>query len=168
MTLDELKAHARRVPDELLTQGGLAVADAVFAPDVVQHGPIPHARGVAGAKQSVMALRRAFPDLCAVVEDEIAEGDTVVQRLTLSGTHRGGCCGLPPTGRRATWAVVAIHRLGPDGKVAEHWSSPDLFGLLQQLGAVPNSGTPPHRGTRDPTPGTHRHVEEHRATISDA
>ena len=100
MSPDELKAHARRVPEELLTQGDLAVADAVFGPNLVHHGPTPHAPGVAGAKQFALALRRAFPDLCAIVEDEIAEGDTVVQRLTLSGTHRGEYCGLPPTGRR--------------------------------------------------------------------
>ena len=139
MSPEELKAHARRVPDELLTQGDLTVADTVFAPDLVCHGLVPHAPGLAGAKQFVLALRRAFPDLCATVEDEIAESDTVVQRLTLSGTHRGEYCGLPPTGRRATWQLVAIQRLGPDGKVAEHWSSPDLFGLLRQLGAPPTS-----------------------------
>jgi len=71
-----------------------------------------------------------------IVEDEIAEGDRVVQRLTLSGTHRGECCGVAATGRRATWQMVAIQRVGSDGKVAEHWSSPDLFGLLRQLGAL--------------------------------
>ena len=137
MSPEELKAHARRIPDELLTQGDLTVADAVFAPDLVHHGPTPYPPGVAGAKQLALALRRAFPDLCAIVEDEIAEGDRVVQRLTLSGTHRGAYCGLAPTGRRASWQMVAIQRIGPDGKVAEHWSCPDLFGLLRQLGALP-------------------------------
>ena len=149
MSPDELKTHARRVPDELLTQGDLAVADAVFAPDLVHHGPTPHAPGVAGTKQFVLALRRAFPDLCAIVEDEIAEADTVMQRLTLSGTHRGEYCGLPPTGRRATWQLVAIQRLGPDGKVAEHWSSPDLFGLLRQLGAPPTPDTTRESGATE-------------------
>ncbi len=149
MSPEEMKAHARRVPDELLTQGDLSVADAVFAPELVHHGPIPHAPGVAGAKQFALALRRAFPDLCAIVEDEIAEGDTVVQRLTLSGTHRGEYCGLPPTGRRATWQLVAIQRIGLDGKVAEHWSSPDLFGLLRQLGALPTSGTARESGATE-------------------
>ena len=149
MSPDELKTHARRIPDELLTQGDLAVADAVFAPNLVHHGPTPHAPGVAGAKQFALALRQAFPDLCAIVEDEIAEGDTVVQRLTLSGTHRGEYRGLPPTGRRATWQLVAIQRLGPDGKVAEHWSSPDLFGLLRQLGAPPTSATARESGATE-------------------
>jgi predicted ester cyclase len=133
MSPEELKAHARRIPEELLTQGDLSVADAVFAPDLIHYEPTLHAPGVAGTKQFVLALRRAFPDLRAVVEDEIAAGDTVVQRITCSGTHKGEYCGIPPTGKRVTWQLVTIQRLGHDSRFAEHWSSPDLFGLLRQL-----------------------------------
>lgn len=141
MSPDELKVYARRVPEELLTQGDLSVADAIFAPDLVHHGPLAQAPGVAGTKQFVLALRRAFPDLYAIVEDEIAEGDRVVQRLTLAGTHLGPFLAIPPTGRRVTWQLVAIQRLGHDGKLAEHWSSWDHHGLLRQLGALPDSRT---------------------------
>jgi steroid delta-isomerase-like uncharacterized protein len=141
MAPDELKVRARRFPEELLTQGDLAVVDELLAPDCLHHAPAPLAPGTEGLKRWTRALRRAFPDLRAIVEDEIAEGDTVVQRLTLSGTHRGTFLGIPATGRRATWQLVAIQRLGRDGKVAEHWSSPDLFGLLRQLGALPAADT---------------------------
>jgi steroid delta-isomerase-like uncharacterized protein len=137
MLTEELKARARRISDELLTQGDLAVADEVLAPDCRHHAPAPLAPGTEGLKRWTRALRRAFPDLRAIVEDEIAEGDTVVQRLTLSGTHRGTFLGIPATGRRVAWQLVAIQRLGRDGKFAERWSSPDLFGLLRQLGALP-------------------------------
>lgn len=127
MTPDELKAYARRIPEELLTQGDFAVADELLAP------------GVEEVKRWVRALRRAFPDLRAIVEDEIAEGDRVAQRLTLSGTHAGEFLGIPPTGRCVSWQLVAIQRLGRDGKFVEHWSSPDLCGLLRQLGALTTS-----------------------------
>jgi predicted ester cyclase len=127
MSPDELKVRARRVPDELVTQGDLAVADDVFAPHI------------GGTKRWVTALRQAFPDLCAIVEDEIAEGDTVVQRLTYRGTHAGTFLGLPPTGSRVTWQAMEIRRLGPDGKFTEQWVLADLLGLLQQLGAVPST-----------------------------
>ena len=137
MAPEELKARARRLPEELLTQGDLAVAHELLAPDCLHHAPAPLAPGVAGVQRWVTALRRAFPDLSAVVEAEIAEGDTVVQRITCSGTHAGEFCGLPPTGRRATWQLVAVQRLGPDGKCAEHWSCWDQLGLLQQLGVIP-------------------------------
>ena len=141
MSPEELKAHARRVPEELLTQGDLAVADAVFAPDLVHHGPTPHAPGVAGAKQFALALRRAFPDLCAIVEDEIAEGDTVVQRLTLSGTHRGEYsasrrpAGAPPGN---WWPSSASARTGRSRSTGPARTS---IGLLRQLGALPTSET---------------------------
>ena len=137
MLTEELKHYARRFPEELLTQGDLAVADEVLAPDCIYHAPAPSPPGVEGMKQWVRALRRAFPDLRAIVEDEIAEGDRVVQRLTLSGTHTGPFLGIPPTGKRATWQLVAIQRLGHDGKFAEHWSSVDLLDLQRQLGAPP-------------------------------
>ena len=136
MLTEELKARARRIPEELLTQGDLAAADELVAPDCVYHAPAALVCGPAGMKQWVRDLRRAFPDLCAIVEDEIAEGDRVVQRLTLSGTHAGAYGGIPPTGKRATWHLVAILRLGRDGKIAEYWSSTDLSGLLRQLGAL--------------------------------
>ena len=135
MAPDELKARARRLADELLTQGDLAVADELLAPDCACHAPAALAPGAAGAKRWVAALRRAFPDLSAVVEAEIAEGDTVVQRIACSGTHRGGFLGLPPTGRRVAWQLVAIQRIGPDGRVAEHWASWDRLGVLWQLAA---------------------------------
>lgn len=151
MSRPELKARARRFPDELLTQGDLAVADEVFARRVVHHGPISDGDGVGGIKRLVLALRRAFPDLCATVEDEIAEGDRVVQRLTLSGTHRGEYCGLLPTGRRATWELVSVHRVRSDGKIVEHWSSPDLYSLLCQLGALHTSSTAPKSGVAEET-----------------
>src|SRR5215217_4507466 len=115
MAPDELKAFARRLPEELLTQGDLAVADEVLAPDGILHAPAPLEPGAGGIKRWVRALRRAFPDLCALVEDEIAQGDRVVQRLALSGTHAGAFLGIAPTGRRATWPLVAIQRLGRDG-----------------------------------------------------
>jgi predicted ester cyclase len=132
-----LKARARRLPEELLTQGDLAIADELLAPDCLHHAPDPLAPGVAGVQRWVTALRRAFSDLSAVVEAEIAEGDTVVQRIACSGTHQGEFLGLPPTGRRAAWQLVAIQRIGPDGKCAEQWASWDQLGLLQQLGALP-------------------------------
>jgi predicted ester cyclase len=43
-----------------------------------------------------------FPDLRFTVEDQIAEGEKVVARGTLRGTHRGEFLGIAPTGKQAT------------------------------------------------------------------
>jgi steroid delta-isomerase-like uncharacterized protein len=134
----QLKAQARRIVEEVFNQGDLAVADELLAADIVHHTPgPPPPPGVEGAKQWVTTLRRAFPDHHATVDDEIAEGDKVVQRITAHGTHEGAFLDIPPTGKHVTYQVMEINRAGPDGKFVEHWSSVDLLGLLQQLGAVP-------------------------------
>lgn len=134
MSSDELKARARRIPEELLTQGDLAVAEEIIAPDCVHHAPVPVAPGAAGLIGWVTALRRAFPDLCAVVEDEVAEGNTVVQRLTVSGTQVGPFAGIPGSDKRVGWRVLVIVRAGPDGRLREHWSCWDRLGVTPTHG----------------------------------
>lgn len=134
MAPDDLKARARRIPQELLTQGDLAVIAEVFAPDCRHHGPVPMTPGIAGARQWIVTLRRAFPDLRAIVEDEIAEGNTAVQRLSLRGTQEGAWLGLPPHGRSVAWEVVEVLRAIGDGSFVEHWQCWDQLGLLRQLG----------------------------------
>ena len=139
MSPAELKVRARRIAEELLTQGDLAVADELFAPDCRHRAPQPIAPGSDGVKAWVVLLRRAFPDLRALVEDEITEGDTVVHRLTLAGTHEGAFLGVLPTGRSVTWHQVEILRTGADDRFADRWSSWDQLGLLRQLGVVPEA-----------------------------
>jgi predicted ester cyclase len=135
MLPNELKLRTRRIAEELLTQGDLVVADALFAPDCHHHAPRPIERGARGMKQWVVSLRRAFPDLGAIVEDEVAESDRAVQRLTLSGTHAAARDGLLPRGRRATWTLVELLRVGPNGTFIEHWCVWDERDLLRQLEA---------------------------------
>ena len=143
MPPDELKVRARRIAEELLTQGDLHVADELFAPACHHHAPHPIGSGAHGMKQWVAALRRAFPDLRAIVEDEVAEGNRAAQRLTLAGTHAAVLEGVLPSGRRATWVLVEMLRVGPDGRFAEHWCVWDELGLLRQLGAAPTAAELP-------------------------
>ena len=75
-------------------------------------------------------------DFHHVVEDQIAEGDKVVSRITASGTHTGELPGVQPTGSRVTMTGIAIRRVAA-GKLVEHWSQVDLLGLLQGLGIAP-------------------------------
>ena len=138
MSPQELKTRARRLAEELVTQGDLAVADDLVAADCVHHVPgPPPAPGAAGLKDWVTTLRRTFPDVHLIVEDEIAEADRVVTRVSVRGTHEGEFFGVAPTGRQVTFEVIDISRVGPDGRFVEHWASVDLFGVLSQLGALP-------------------------------
>ena len=113
-----------------------ATIDEVVAPDVLFHAPVPMgATGVAALKQVWAVLLRAYPDLHVTVEDVIAEGDKVVCRNTVTGTHRGEYRGLAPTGRSVTYREIFIFRFA-GGRIAEIWGVVDVFAQLKQLGAV--------------------------------
>jgi len=65
-----------------------------------------------------VAFRTAFPDLQFRVEDMVAEGEKVVSRLTMRGTHQGDFQGIPPTGKQMTVTGITIERI-VDGKAVE-------------------------------------------------
>ncbi len=69
----------------------------------------------------------------------IAEGDRVVVRYTLRGTHTGNYMGIAPAGKQVTQTGITINRFA-NGKAVELWGNVDDLGLLQQLGAIPPMG----------------------------
>ncbi len=143
MLTEENKALVREVFEELFSKGNLALADQAYAPDYVGHDPAnpEPLRGPEGVKQDISRYRRAFPDLRFTVEDLVAEGDKVVARVTVRGTHQGELMGIAPTGKRAEVTGISIVRFA-GGKIAEEWGNWDTLGLLQQIGAVPAQDSP--------------------------
>jgi len=69
------------------------------------------------------------------VEDIVAVGDRVAFRATIRGTHKGSFQNIAPTGKQVAVSALDIVRI-ENGRFIEHWGGPDLFSLLQQLGAV--------------------------------
>jgi steroid delta-isomerase-like uncharacterized protein len=133
------KRIARRAIEEVYTGGNLDMVDELVTSDIVAHSPGVDFHGVGELKQFVQSLREAFPDLRMTVEDQVAEGHKVVTRWIARGTHEGSFLGIPPTGKTGTMTGVEIDRF-VDGKVSECWTSADYLGLMQQLGAIPESG----------------------------
>jgi steroid delta-isomerase-like uncharacterized protein len=136
---EQNKALARSFFEEIENQGNFSVADQIFARDFVNHAPFGEMHGIEAAKQFASMLRTAFPDLHTTVEDQIAEGDRVATRWNARGTHRGEFQGVPASGRQMQITGITICRIA-GGKIVEQWGNPDLFTLMQQLGAVPTSG----------------------------
>jgi steroid delta-isomerase-like uncharacterized protein len=127
---EENKALALR-SWEIVNRRDLDAIQEFYAADLVWHEPD---RDIHGSEEATRFL--AFPDLTHIVEDVIAEGDKVVTRYTLSGTHRGGTEELgPPTGKRIKLEGITIHRI-EDGKIVEEWERYDNLSMLQQLGLV--------------------------------
>ena len=135
--IEENKSIARRVPEEVATEGNVDFVDEICAEDVVEHGPFGELNGREGVKEQVEAFRDAFDGFSATVDDIVAEGDTVAMRVTLRGTHDGEFRGIEPTGRSIEVQNMIFTRT-EDGKIVERWLQPDLLGLRRQLGVVPD------------------------------
>ncbi|MFC7047429.1 ester cyclase, partial [Halobacteriaceae archaeon GCM10025711] len=88
----------------------------------------------------VQRYRDAFPDLELTVEDTVSEGDKIVLRVTLRGTHEGPVLDVDPTGRRIDVARMVIHHVD-DGRIVETGMVEDTVRLLHQLGAPATSIT---------------------------
>jgi predicted ester cyclase len=71
------------------------------------------------------------------VEDQVAEGDKVVSRYRVSGTHQGEFFGVAGTGNRVEFTGINIDRFDESGKMVEEWPEYDLLGAMRQIGAIP-------------------------------
>jgi steroid delta-isomerase-like uncharacterized protein len=128
---------SRRIFEEVWNQKRIEQIDELVATDYVHHDVrSPDQKGIEAYKQFVDLYLNAFPDIRFQIEDEISDGDTVVVRWTVTGTHNGDLPGLPRTGRPISVTGITIARLS-DGKFVESWNNWDALGMMQQLGAVP-------------------------------
>jgi predicted ester cyclase len=111
--------------------------DELVEPDAVIHTPLPiEATGAQLLKEVFARLVRAYPDLHITAEDLIEEGDKIVSRNTVTGTHQGEYMGLRPTGKSVTYNEIFIVRFA-GGQIAETWGVVDVFSQMQQLGVIP-------------------------------
>ena len=137
MSPEENKAVVRRFVEEVFNHGHLAAVDQFLAAEYRDANALPGQEpGREGAKRAFSLYQDVFPDLRYTIEEMIAEGDTVVTRVTFRGTHRGAFLGIAPTNRQVSVPAVHITRL-VEGTIREHWSLMDDLGLMQQLGVVP-------------------------------
>jgi predicted ester cyclase len=134
MSAEQNQAAFRRVIDEAFNKGNYTVLPELFEPDFVEHQFGLHAT-IEGMQGDIQYLRRAFPDFALTIEDMVTDGDKVWARMTARGTNRGGFMG-PPNGKSFEAAVFDTCRF-KDGKIVEHWGSPDRFAVLAQLGLLP-------------------------------
>lgn len=142
MTPQEMKALGRRLVEELFNQGDLSVADQVVAAGYIEHSLAtrPEVIGVDSVKQVITIMRRAFPDLRGVVEDQLVEGNLLAERITVTGTHQGRpFMGVAGTGASVTVSLARISRLSPAGTILEGWTYADRLAVMQQLVPQPSS-----------------------------
>jgi steroid delta-isomerase-like uncharacterized protein len=138
---EENKAIVRRNFEEAWNKMNLDVVDELFATDYMGYFAVDSkpVSGIEACKQFMSGYFVAFPDAHFDIEDMFGEGEKVVARWTVRGTHKGNLGPIPPTGKRITVPGIWILRV-VGGKIVEQWGINDTFGLMQQLGVVPTPG----------------------------
>jgi predicted ester cyclase len=110
--------------------------DELVDPDATIRTPLPIATTGAEALKEIWAmLFRIYPDIHLTVEDLIGEGDKVVGRTTVTGTHRGEFMGVAPTGKSVTYNEMFMFRFAA-GRVVETWGVVDVFAQMKQIGVI--------------------------------
>ena len=131
----------RRYFDQWANHGDTTAADTLMATNLVLRNPPAIVHSLAEYKQSMAKFHAAFPDLHFTVEDIIAERDRVVVRWTLRATHLGEYQGRAPTGKRMTVTGMSLFRMS-EGKIQETWVNMDRWGMMEQLGWLPDARSP--------------------------
>jgi serine phosphatase RsbU (regulator of sigma subunit)/predicted ester cyclase len=130
---EENKVIVRRFLEEL-AKGNLDVIDELVAPDFVDRSLMP-GQGPTREdyKRSVEEILAAFSTTSFTIEEQIAEGDTIVTKYTERSIIRGEFAGLPPSGTEEMFEGIYIHRIS-GGKIIEEWSQANtLHTTLERL-----------------------------------
>src|SRR5215216_4803666 len=132
-TAEENKAILRRYAEEVGNQLNLELGDEIFE-RYISHQPDGSTleRGPEDVKRFHREFHSAFSDFHISIDEQIAEGDKVVSRYTIRGTHQRAFRDMAPTGKEIEIEGVTIFRFSPEGKVVETWDSYDQLSLMRQ------------------------------------
>ena len=128
------KRTIRIVREEAMRKGRLDKLAGLYTDDYIYHG-IPmlgDLRGPTAFRDLVRGFIDAVSGFQETVEDQLAEGNKVVTRLSGRGKHTGELMGVAPSGNELQWTAIIISRF-VDGKIAEEWAEFDALSFSQQL-----------------------------------
>ena len=143
MSVDDSTALVRRLYDEAINRQDAVAASAFYTVDAMNHRQTV---GRAGMLKVFKALFSTFPDFHYRILEEMAEGDCVVCKVMMTGTHRGQptvlpeifngmLAGVAPTGKRVEVLQFHSFRLS-GGLISEHAAVRDDLGMLLQIGLL--------------------------------
>jgi predicted ester cyclase len=135
MSLEENKSIARRYPEEVYNQKKIDVLDAIMDKNIINHWWEPEVNGLQTIKEYISKNLVAFPDVKFIVEDQIAEGEKVVTRVSFTATHKGEFMGISPTDKKVKVTGVIIFKI-TKGKIVETWAEMDSLSWMRQLGVI--------------------------------
>lgn len=133
----------RRLYERAWNEGDADVVDEVVDDDFVfNRGGVVHEGGADLYKELIDFSRETFPNMEYSLEDVIGgeDGNKVVIRWEMTGTHEGEYKGIPPTGQTVEMEGIEINRF-EDGKLVEMWTHPNWIGFLEDIGTLPFDGS---------------------------
>ncbi len=141
MTTDDLKATLATFMEQVWNNGDFSQLEALVSPTYeIKDDPGDAWNGQildhATLQQRVLYSRNAFPDLNFAIQEMLAEGDKVLVRWIMSGTHLGDLAGLPATGKPFAIAGMTIYDFDESGKISGHTQAYDRMGFLEQMGII--------------------------------
>ena len=126
------KEQARRVFDDLFTQGRYGEVDQIYASNAVIHFG-NRTESLSQAVEEGKGWRSAAPDLVMTADRITVNGDVVNVNWTARGTHTGQGHGLKPTGKHILVHGSSTFRFA-NGRIIEANNSEYRDELLRQLG----------------------------------
>ncbi|MEM8996752.1 MAG: ester cyclase [Acidobacteriota bacterium] len=130
----ENRTLAKRWFQEVWNERREGAIQELLHPEIVGHTVGAELRGADAFETFRKDFLAAISDMRIDVEDTVADGDQVVVRWRVLGTHDGGGLGLPATGRAVDQRGMTWMRFA-DGRIIEGWDCWNLGGLLAELGA---------------------------------
>jgi predicted ester cyclase len=131
MQSEENMEIVRQFIQKFWNEGDFGCTERLLAEDYVDHAYVPN--NVDGLKGMAGILHAAFPDQSSFEESIVAQGDRVVVRLRLTGTHKGNFRGTEATQNQVMVKVYREFRIA-NGQIAEHWALLDTASLFRQIG----------------------------------
>lgn len=134
--MEENKLLVRRYIEEVVNTGDVTKLAEFISPDYVEvFNNVRYSVGLEGARRHVLGVRDVYPDLHVTIEQQIAEGDWVVSRITARGTHQGAWLGIKPTGKALEFTGVDIDNV-VSGRIVEHGGAANMLEPLLEAGAI--------------------------------
>jgi predicted ester cyclase len=137
MSEAENKLLVRRFIEEIINTGDTSRLHEFIAAEFrEQNDPSGRIAGIDGCREHINAVRTTYPDLHLIIEEQVAEGDLVATRLTMTGTHRGGWPpGAKPTNKPVRIAAVNIDRVR-EGRIVEHGGAANELAAFMAIGLI--------------------------------
>jgi steroid delta-isomerase-like uncharacterized protein len=137
MSKNENKELVSRFYENFYNHRNLEAIDDFFSTEYIHYTPDVMDRKLdyQDYRKRELQLANAFPDLRRSIEDQVEEGDKVVTRSIITGTHTGNMPSIPATGRTIRVESIVINRV-QNGKISEGWESYDSLGMYMQLDVI--------------------------------